>query len=429
MMPPYFKKITNFIVKIALFLVLNSVIITKTNATTLDEAINLGLNNSKTYKIEKYYLKSAQNNKNNAISEFLPDISLSYQNGRKQNIRSDGAGTQDFLVERSNTLSFTQPIFDGMRGVAALKQGESQFLAQKFKLENFKRELTLKIINNYFENLKLRQIKQLVAKNVKNYQLILAKIASKSLLVSENDIIDSKIGYYNAKKYLEEVKNNLKQAEIEYEILTGQKADNLIELEAKLKPLILENILQNKALNPSLIQKGHEVKAYKQAYKKEIGNLSPKVNLSANYSKQQNLVYLDGGDLENKSVFIEVKIPLFQKGVEYFGIKKAKYDLEIKKEEQQLTLLEVEKNIKQSFSQYDYAKKNYDQIKKLFNLSKAKLYRNYKSYNIKAISLIDLLRIKITRNEAAIKFYEAKANLYQSYYKLLLITQDYQSNF
>ncbi len=395
-------------------------------AITLDEAIDLGLENSKEYKIEKYYLKSAQNNKKTGMSEFLPEVSLSYQTGKKQNIRSDGAGTDDFLTEKTNTLSVTQPVFNGMRGVSTLKQGKAEYLAQKFKLEDFKRELILRIVTNYLETLRLEKTLKLTKDNVEYYRRILSKTRSKGSLTSENEIIDNKIGYYNAKRDLEEVENKLQQARFEYENLIGTKPENLDDVKTEMVELNLEELLKEKSLNPALMQKHHEVTALKESYKKEIGNLSPKVNISANYSKQENLVYLDGGDLESKSIMLDVTVPLFQKGNEYFGIKKAKYDLQIKKEEFQLTSLEVEKKINQAFKEYDYSKKSYDQILNIFSLARQKLSRNQKSYNIRALSLISLLKIRIERNEAEIKFHEAKANLYNAYYKLKLLTKDYK---
>lgn len=396
----------------------------KAIAITLDEAIDLGLTNSKEYKIEKYYLKSAENNKRAGMSEFLPEVSLSYQTGKKQNIRSDGAGTDDFLTEKTNTLSVTQPVFNGMRGISTLKQGSAEYLAQKFKLEDFKRELILRIATNYLETRRLEKTLKLTKDNVEYYRRILSRTKSKGSLTSENEIIDNKIGYYNAKRNLEEAENKLQQARFEYENLIGVKPENLEDTKKEMLALSLEDLLKDKSLNPALMQKHYEVAALKQAYKKEVGSLAPKVNISANYSKQENLVYLDGGNLESKSIMLDVTIPLFQKGSEYFGIKKAKYDLKIKKEEFQLTSLEVEKKINQSFKEYDYSKKSYDQISNIFSLAKRKLARNNKSYNLRALSLISLLKIRIERNESEIKFHEAKANLYAAYYKLKLLTKD-----
>ena len=397
-------------------------------AITLDEAIDLGLENSKEYKIEQYYLDSAKNNKKSGMSEFLPEISFSYQTGKKQNVRSDGSGLDSFRAERANTLSLSQPIFNGMRGISTLKKGEAEYLAQKFKLEIFKRELILKIINSYIENLKFEKVAKLARDNLTYYQKILSQVKSKGSLVSENEIIDNKIGYYNAKRDLEELENNLVQINLEYENLTGAKPQNLENIKDEMPLADLEDLLQDMSINPEIMQKQQEVNSFKQAYWQELGNLSPKVNISASYSDQENLVYLDGGDLASKSVFLEVKVPIFQKGNEYFGIKKAKYALKIKQQEFDLTVTEVEKKFNQAFQNYHYAKKSYEQIFDIFNLSKQKLAKNQKSYNLKALSVISLLKAKIERNEAEIRFHEAKANLYTTYYKLKLLTSGFNNN-
>ena len=391
-------------------------------AISLDEAIDLGLKNSKEYKIEKYYLESAKNNQKSAMSEFLPELSFSYKTGKKQNIRSDDSGSDKFRAERDNSLSLTQPVFNGMRGVASLKKGRAEYMAQKFKLENFTRELTVKIINSYLENLKLDKSVKLAKTNVSYYKKILNKTKLKGSLTSENEIIDNKIGYYNAKRDLEELENKLIQESLEYENLIGVKPQNLEPIKIQMTISKLEDLLEGKSANPAVMQKHHEVNSFKQAYRKEVGNLAPKVNISANYSKQENLVYLGGGDLESKAIFLEIKVPLFQKGSEYFAIKKAKYDLEIKQEEFHLTAKEIEKKINQAFKNYHYAKQSYDQNLNIFRLSKEKLQRNEQSYALQAVSIILLLQVKIAKNEAELKFLQAESNLYSAYYQLKLLT-------
>ncbi len=297
-------------------------------ATNLEDAIDLTLSNSKKYKIEKLQLKSAKNNQKTSISEFLPDISANIQRGKKQNIRSDGAGTDDFLTEQTNSLSLTQPVFNGMRGISSIKQGKFEYLAQKYQLENFKRELILEIVNIYIEIMTLEKNLKLTKNNVSYYRQILNKTKSKGSLTSENEIIDNKIGYYNATRDLEDLTNKLNQAKLEYQNLTGEKPINIENIDLKLPNIILDDLLKGKAQNPEIKQRQNELNALKQAYRKEIGNLSPKVNITANYSKQENLVYLDGGDLESKSVYLDVKIPLFQKGVSILVLKRQNMILE-----------------------------------------------------------------------------------------------------
>lgn len=396
-------------------------------ALTLDEAIKKGLDSSKEYKIQKYYLESAQNNQKNAVSEFLPEISISYQAGKKQNIRSDGSGTDDFLTERTNTLSFSQPVFQGMRGVSKLRQGNSEYVAQRFQLEGFKRELILKITTAYFENLKLEQILKLTQYNVEYYRKIFVQTKEKASLVAEDEIIDNRIGYYNALRNLADIKNKLAQAKLEYEDLVGETPHNLEFVGADLPKLLLADLLKDKASNPSVQQKHYEMLGFKEEYKQAVGNLAPVVNISASYSKQENLVYLDGGDLESKSVYLDVTVPLFQKGSEYFSIKEAKYNLEIKTEEFQLTENEIEKEISQAFKTYDYAQKNYNQVLNIVNLANLKARKSKKSYELKTISTLSLLQVKINQNASKIDLYKVQNDLYNAYYRLKLLTQEYRS--
>ena len=409
-------------------LILLSLISCQSFAITVDEAIKLGLNNSKEYQIQKYYLGAADNNKNSAMSEFLPNISLSYQTGKKQNIRSDNSGNDKFRAERTTDLSFSQPIFNGMSSVSALKKGQEDYLAQKFSLESFKRELILKIINSYIDNFTLNKNVMFAQRKLNYYKLILQKIKEKASLISENEIIDSKIGYYNAKNELQKLQNQLSQKQLEYKALIGMEPNDLNEITDNNISTGLQDILLELEQNPDISQKRHEVSSARYSYKKEVGNLLPKINVLANYNNQENLVYLDGGDLESKSVFLEVKVPLFAKGQEYFAIKKSKYDFRIKQQELDLTIKEVEKNVKQIFKEYNYAKVAYQDNIKILNLTNKKLAKNQKSYDLQVIDIISLLKIKIARNDARNSYFNSKADLDKAYYQLKLLTSNSNLN-
>lgn len=395
-------------------------------ANNLAGAIESGLQNSREYIIELHKLKSAKNTQNSAIAEFLPEVSLSYQVGEKQNIRSDNTGLEGFKTETTNTLSITQPIFNGLKGVTNIKKVKAEYLAQKSALEYFKRGLILEIIGIYIENSEYEKILRLTEINNNYYQRILASIKSKGSLTSENEIIDYKVGYINSKSELEDIKNKLAHAKFAYENIIANRPENLEPHSPAILNATLADILNKVTDNPFVKQKHYELIALKHEHKKQVGNFSPSVNLSASQSKQENLVYLNGGDLETKSITLDFKIPLFQKGNEYFSVKESRYNLEISKEEYALTVKEIEKQIKGAYKEYQYAKNIHDSSIKIYALVKQKLNRSEYSYNIKALDLISLLNIKIERNKAKIRRYEANIELSKAYYKLMLLTNKLQ---
>ncbi len=394
-------------------------------AKTLSEVINLGLENSNQYQIEKHNLKAALNSKKSSISEFLPEISFNYERGSQQNIREDESVDDRFQTQQIQTLSVTQPIFQGFKGVQAVKQGDADYAAQQYAFVAFENELIFELISNYLEVSEYQKIIERAKANLWYYDQLLKSTIAKGKLTSDNEIIDYKINYYNALNQRENFANKLRQAESQYFRLTGQTATELPLLNEEPKNLILEDLLVKALSNPNIKQKYYELKSSKAAYKSEIGNLAPQINLSASHSKQDNAVFLDGEDLETKEITVNVTIPLFQKGSEYFAIKESKYNLEIKKQEYQLMIKEIEQQVKQYYAEYDYARKNYKSLRSINYLNYQKLEKSQKSFDLGLLDKIALNNAKINYGDAKINLAEAKIDYFKSYWQLKLLTEKY----
>ena len=125
------------IILISLILLLN---INISYAITLNEAVSLGIKSSPEYLMEKNKLKMAENNNRSTISGFLPNISLNYQTGIKQDVRGDSDTDDDFGNETSESISLTQPLFNGFKTLNNIKQGKFEYLAEKERFEFFERE-------------------------------------------------------------------------------------------------------------------------------------------------------------------------------------------------------------------------------------------------------------------------------------------------
>jgi len=388
--------------------------------------VEQGLENSKQFKIESLKLKAALNNQKAYMSDFLPNIELSYQIGEKQDIRSDNSGSDEFQTEKTNSLSITQPIFNGFKSVANIKKGEAEYKAQFYQLENYKRELILEIIRIYLENSEYKKIETLINKNHQYYWSILDAEKAKGALTSMAEIIDHNIGFINNKNELKDIENKIAKARFEYETIIGDYPENMISF-TPLEETIDTNAIANKLIdNPIIQQKYFELQINEQEYKKTFGNFAPTIELSASQTKQENLVYLDGGNLETKAITLDVKVPLFQKGNEFFAMKEARYNKTISEEEYSLTKLDIEKQINIALKEYNYAKENAVSNSKIHKLLSKKYNKNYQSYKIKTIGKTELLTSRIERNKALIKTYEANIKLTIAYFKLMLLTDNFE---
>ena len=100
---------------------------------TLNQAVEIGLQNSHEYIMELNRLKAAENANKSNISAYLPNISLNYQTGIKQDIRGDSDSNDDFGNETSENISLSQPIFNGFKSINNSNKSEFEFLAARFE--------------------------------------------------------------------------------------------------------------------------------------------------------------------------------------------------------------------------------------------------------------------------------------------------------
>jgi outer membrane protein len=390
---------------------------------TLNQAVEIGLQNSHEYIMELNRLKAAENANKSNISAYLPNISLNYQTGIKQDIRGDSDSNDDFGNETSENISLSQPIFNGFKSINNSNKSEFEFLAASKAFEYFERDLIYRIIESYIELQKWQKVKFFTKQNLNNYYVILKQIKSKASYGSNNELIDYKINFALAKQELRLIEKHLFDAELEFQNLVSSDFNELSDPDIELHHLELNLLLKDINSNPEAMQKHYEYLALLAENKILTGELLPKISLEASHTKQSNVVYLNGEDLETKSILLDVKIPLFNQGSRFFNIKEGRYNANIKAQEYELTLAKIKKEISSKYKEYNLHYNDYNQVFKIHKLIANKLAKNQKSYNLNLLDKVSLLKLKIDKNEAEIKFIESDSNLYKAYFKIKTLTE------
>ena len=288
-------------------------------ATVLNMAIEEAINYSKELKIQQYYLKSANSTQYEAYSEFLPDVAVNIQYGEKKN--NSLVNHDKFTDEENQTITLSQPLFQGFGGISKLKQGKNIYLSSSYAYQKFKQELIIKVIISYLNLYKVRKELAIAQQNQDLYHKILEQINLQKNLISESDKIHYQINLANSVAFVEESKATLAQETLNYKILVGKIDEDLIL--PQIKNLNTDQILKQEIENhPIVKEKYHNYLASKAHTKSNLSKFSPKVNLIARGSKQKDVIYLDGKDQETRSIYIDISIPIFQKGLEYSGFYK-----------------------------------------------------------------------------------------------------------
>ena len=152
-----------YIFKLTLILTL-VFFVNETKANTLQDSLNSAyLNNSK-LNAERASMRASKEEKREAVSEFLPSVTVSGYDGEIENTNPLGEDDTNFRPSEQSIL-VEQKIFQGFGGVANLqKKRRGQKLA-KFKLKKIEQETLLEAAKVHTE-LHLNIKKSLFCKNL-----------------------------------------------------------------------------------------------------------------------------------------------------------------------------------------------------------------------------------------------------------------------
>ncbi len=185
-----------------------------------------------------------------------------------------------------------------------------------------------------------------------------------------------------------------------------------------------ENFDREKVLQ-EIILSNNNIKAYhynylasKAAYNAQKSNFSPKVSISASASKQEQVVYLNNRDLNSRSIFLNVSVPIFQRGTEYASLSRAKYEREAALEEYEINKEAIIKQANQTLEEYQFFSQISKSTKKLFDLAKKREEIFNKRLQSKIEDPIEVIRTKIETNDRKINYIEAQINLVITHYKI-----------
>lgn len=399
------------------------------NATTLNSALHDAIKNSSEIKLEKSRLNQVKASKGDAISDFLPDVNATYQRGRQKN---DAVGLDRGDLDKANTqdvkqLNFNQPIFSGLSGYNNLKAVKSNISAAKEYYKSKKLDVILQATESYLKLFEARNLVNIKKYDEKNTRKILSLIRgrNRSGQVGGSEVIKYQTLLAKASSDVLSAKKEVFDTQGEYEKIFG-KIDNDLFLPKTNKKRFQEGEeeLIKLAVTKSPILKSYafKVKSAKYARKKSKGKFAPTVEIAASASEQNNVTYLNNRDLRSQSVYLNLRVPLFQKGTEYSGLDIANKDLTFAKKEYISNKENIIKEVKQAYREVSFYGDLIQRQKRLIKLTKHKIANISQQVNVGEGDIINLLESKLELSEITIQQLRNEADYVLSYYKLMILT-------
>ena len=392
----------------------------KALAINLRDAIAMAQNNNRNIKLEQIRLNSVKTEKTKAIAEFLPNLSAETSYGQR-NSYYQGQTYDRSTKQKTQEIKLEQPIFDGLHSISKYREANYKIKSGNAKTSDKIQEISFVAVQNYCNLFRYQELITLQEENKELGKkfLNLVKRRKDVQIIDKADII--KFTYETSltkEKYIDTL-NRFNKAKFDYQNVIGEIHENLA------KPEILEEEFdKNKVLESSLAN-NHNIKSYhynylasKSAYNAEKSNFLPKVSIIASASKQDKVVYLNNQDLNQRSVFLNVSVPIFQKGIEYANVSKAGYERDAAKEEFEITKENVAKEVNQTLEEYRFFAEMNKTNKKLFEMAKDRAEIFNKRLKSKIEDPIEVIRTKIEANDRKINYIDSQMDLVITHYKI-----------
>ena len=335
-------------------------------ANTLFESLNSAYLNNPKLNAERANMRASVEEKREAVSEFLPSVTISGYISEQDNTETNGSDSHFNPDEQSMTVE--QKIFQGGAGIANFTKKKHGQSIGKFRLKKIEQEVLLeaaKAHTNLLLNIKKVNINftniDLLERQVETDQNRLEKGE-----ISLTDLAQSESSLAGARAELISAQNDLLTSKANYEKIIGKKPSENMQEVAKINLNLPESLASaysisnsnNPDLQISLLE-------YKQAKLDVIiagSDLSPSASLKYKIA-EQNDVSATVQDRTQQSVTATATWPLFSGGKNIFNLRKAQ---ELRNQKELLyedSKKKIETDVTNAWSKYQSSKSVLDSIR------------------------------------------------------------------
>tara|TARA_B100000686_G_scaffold225579_1_gene232750 strand:- start:514 stop:1839 length:1326 start_codon:yes stop_codon:yes gene_type:complete len=334
--------------------------------TLIDSLSSAYLNNPK-LNAERASMRASKEEKREAVSEFLPKVTISGYESEIENTNPVGEDDTNFRPSEQSIL-VEQKIFQGFGGVANLQKKKQKQKVSEFKLKKIEQEILLEAAKAHT---KLLLNKKKVDINLMNIDLLERQVETDQNRlekgeISLTDLAQSESSLAGARAQLIAAQNDLVTSRANFKKIIGKNpTDNIKKIE-KINLNLPESLaLANKisiSENPDLQIALMEFNEAKSDVVIAASKLSPSATISYKIAEQEDLS-ATVQDRTQQTVTATATWPLFAGGKNAFNYRKyqeIKNQKELLLEEREKT---TETEVANAWSNYQSSKSVLDSIK------------------------------------------------------------------
>ena len=297
------------------------------SSQTLDQALSAAFAGNPGLDAERARQRADQETIRQEWAKTLPNVSLDAHRGTEET-KTQPAGTDTELDQDGYSLSLSQPLFRGFQTVNGIRRAKAEVNAGASKLHDREQNVLLDTVTAYMDVVRDRKIVRFRQDNVValRNEMHATKARRRAGDLSRTDVAQARARLYEGQADLAQARADVEASEAAYEALVGQRPGNLTPppLPAALIPHTLEDALRiARSLNPTIVGAIHSQEAARRAKNEAYGALLPTVSLDLSHGVDHNTSTTIDRE-EESSVFVRMKMPLFQGGDSYSRIRQTK---------------------------------------------------------------------------------------------------------
>ena len=298
-------------------------------AQTLDEALTTTYMNNPTLLSQRATVRVTDESVPQALSNWRPTVELggTYGNSSVRNYHTAGVDKGQHRDPRSMEISVSQPIFRGLRTLAATSEAENDVLAARARLVESEQDVFLDTVTAFMDVVRDQAVLGL---NTNNEQVLRRQLEATRDRFSVGEITRTDVHQAEARLARStadrvQAEGNLEASRATYQNLVGEAAGQLV------KPSVPADIPESKeetiktaiSTDPSVLATEFDEKAAADNVDQVRGELYPQVALTAGASRNY-----DAGGEHTRTRTVEAKlsltVPLYQSGSVYSRLRAAK---------------------------------------------------------------------------------------------------------
>lgn len=429
---------------LACFLLLPLVTFAQTEHITLQEAVDLALENNYQLKQAENALDLADSDIRSQYADFLPSVNA--------NVNGSRTSGQQFIFDRFNegldpfvnitsqsvsgNVNASITIFDGFNNILSLRASQASQLSNEEALRRARENVIFNTASRYLQVLLDKQLLEISQENLVTSQRQLEQIQAQvdvgslptvDLYNQEAQVASDELSITQNQNSLNISKLMLvRQLQIDpqgdYEFVVPDISDE--QNAAMLSMYNLNELIDEALMNRSDIKSEQaDINNLRYQLRMAKGNLYPTISASAGISTRYSDQYsLAGEDVSfndqffdqqvNRSLGLSISIPIFQNWNRMYNIESARVQLKNAELALDNTELQVIQEVTQAYNDYSSYLQEFNAAEKALVASEKAFETQQERYNVGASTLIEL-------SQAQSSYVEAQSNYTQSRYNLI----------